>query len=456
MRFYVKVQLGKNRELLNSGYLLCKNVPIARTGQQIYGPDETPIEAGPDGRVVVSREASEVFRPETIASFNGVPLVNDHPEVDVTPENWKEYAVGIVFNVRRGVGTEDDLLLADILVTDAEAIRLILEEGKEELSCGYDAEYEEDGPGVGRQVTIVGNHVAMVDEGRCGWRCSIQDSVTPGGSVAKTIKISGWAAVKDGIMKAFTAKDEKALAKALDEAEKEATKDGEEEGEQHIHIHAGEATTDATAMDARITAMDKKIDDLIAEMAKDRKAKDEAEKEEKEAKDKKAKDEAEAKEKEEKEKTEDEAEYEEESEEGAKDARKAKDSAYMEDSFHVTCSNAEILAPGITFPTFDHASTPKATLDSFTALRKKALGIANVTTAGATVIAELRAGRPLTVDGLAKMKHGEVRTLFNGAALAMKQRNSAVETPNFRTADTGSNARKSLNERNAEFWAKQK
>jgi hypothetical protein len=272
--------------------------------------------------------------------------------------------------------------------------------------------------------------------------------------VAKSIKVSGWAKFTDGITKAFAAKDETQLKKVLDEAEKEATKDGEEEGETHVHVHTGEATADATAMDARLTAMDKKIDDLIAAMSTDKKAKDEAAEEEKKAKDKKAKDESEAKEKEEKEKTEDEAEVEEESEEGATDARKAKDSIFMEDSFRMTVSNAEILAPGISFPTFDHAATPKSTLDSLTTLRRKALGIANVTPAGATVIAELRAGRALTVDSLAKMKTGEVRTLFNGAALAMKQRNSQADVLPFRTADAAA-APKSLNQINAEFWAKQ-
>jgi hypothetical protein len=55
------------------GFLLCKDVGIARTGQQVYGPGQTPLEVGADGTVIITREASEVFRAETIASGNGRP-----------------------------------------------------------------------------------------------------------------------------------------------------------------------------------------------------------------------------------------------------------------------------------------------------------------------------------------------------------------------------------------------
>ena len=51
------------------GYLLCLNVPVARCGIQDYLPEELGLSAG-GGRVVhVFRPESEVFAPETIASF---------------------------------------------------------------------------------------------------------------------------------------------------------------------------------------------------------------------------------------------------------------------------------------------------------------------------------------------------------------------------------------------------
>lgn len=462
MRFYIEAQIGPNREILKgSGFLLCKNVPIARTGQQIYGPDETPIAVGPDGRAIIEREAEEVFRPETMASFNGAPLTNNHPEEDVTALNWKELALGTVFNVRRGQGVDSEFLLADILVTDVEAIRLIVEDDKVELSCGYDAKYEETGVGTGRQIQIVGNHVALVEAGRCGWQCAVKDSAAQilGGSMAKqTIKIvgGGWQKTKDSIVSRILAlgtKDEAGIKRVLDEAEveekKEKTEDGEE-GDNHIHIHAGESTSDAVAMDARFAAYDAKLDsiaDSIAELVKDKKSKD-AEEEEK--KDKETKDAAE-KEEEDK-KTEDDMEEEAPTGTGM-DARKAKDSAFLEDSFQSTISSAEILAPGVTFPTFDSASDPKTTLASLTAFRKKVIGIANSTVPGAVVITELRAGRHLTVDALSKMSTGETRSLFNGASLATKQRNAATVVAIVR--DSTQDKALDVNERNKQFWAGQ-
>lgn len=463
MRFYIEAQIGPNREILKgSGFLHCKNVPIARTGQQIYGPEETPIAVGSDGRAIIEREAEEVFRPETMASFNGAPLTNNHPEEDVTALNWKELALGTVFNVRRGEGVDSEFLLADILVTDVEAIRLILEDDKVELSCGYDAKYEETGVGTGRQVQIVGNHVALVEAGRCGWQCAVKDSAAQilGGSMAKqTIKIvgGGWQKTKDSIVSRILAlgtKDEAGIKRVLDEAEveekKEKTEDGEE-GDNHIHIHAGESTSDAVAMDARFAAYDEKLDaikDSIAELVKDKKSKD-AEEEEK--KDKETKD-AEAEE-EEKKKTED--DMEEEAPTGTGDeARKATDSAFLEDSFQTTISNAEILAPGVSFPAYDSAAKPKSTLDTLTAFRKKVIGISNSTVAGAVVITELRANRALTLDALSKMSTAETRTLFNGAAMAMKQRNAAAVVAVVR--DSTKVQPLDVNERNRQFWEDQK
>ena len=153
LEFFTIEKLGPKQSMTPEGFLLCEEVPIARTGMMIYGPDETPIDAGPDGLVKIFREEDEVFRPETVASAQGKPVTDDHPDEDVTPVTWKEKTVGIAMNVRRGVGAMDDLLLADLLITTEEGIELI-QDGKREISCGYDADYEETAPGVGCQKTF--------------------------------------------------------------------------------------------------------------------------------------------------------------------------------------------------------------------------------------------------------------------------------------------------------------
>ena len=56
------------------GYLLCLNVPVARTGTQEYLPEELGLPGG--GTLIqVHRPEDEVFSPETIASFEGMAFI---------------------------------------------------------------------------------------------------------------------------------------------------------------------------------------------------------------------------------------------------------------------------------------------------------------------------------------------------------------------------------------------
>ena len=51
-----------------------------------------------------------------------------------------------------------------------------MEDGKREISCGYDCDYEIDDTGKIYQVNIRGNHIALVDEGRAGHNVRIKDN----------------------------------------------------------------------------------------------------------------------------------------------------------------------------------------------------------------------------------------------------------------------------------------
>ena len=64
---------------------------------------------------------------------------------------------------------------ADLAARTAAALTA---QGVTEVSLGYDADYEQTAPGVGRQTNIIGNHVALVERGRCGPRCAIGDRQT--------------------------------------------------------------------------------------------------------------------------------------------------------------------------------------------------------------------------------------------------------------------------------------
>ena len=154
------------------GYLLCLNVPVARTGIQEYLPAELSM-AG-SAPVPVYRPEEEVFSEATLASFEGMPVTNDHPPDGVDVFNIRALQKGHAHNVRRGSGEESDLLLADLIITDPALITAILEDGKREISCGYTYELcEENGRYIQRKIR--GNHVAVVDAGRAGARVSIKD-----------------------------------------------------------------------------------------------------------------------------------------------------------------------------------------------------------------------------------------------------------------------------------------
>jgi hypothetical protein len=117
---------------------------------------------------------SEVFSPESLKTYEGVPLTNEHPVEDgkrvfLNPKNTHKFHRGHVVSIRR----EGNKLAASLLVTHEEAIQA-LESGKAQISVGYDAsleaaEGEHDGERFdGIQRGIVANHVALVTRGRAG------------------------------------------------------------------------------------------------------------------------------------------------------------------------------------------------------------------------------------------------------------------------------------------------
>ena len=125
------------------GYLLCKDVPISRVGEFEYTPLEAGIR-GKGGKVILTRSPEELFKPETIASFELKPVVIGHDRF-ADPSNWREISVGIVKNVRQGKDAEKGLLLADLLITAKEGIDLVESKKLREVSCGYDSMTVDDG-----------------------------------------------------------------------------------------------------------------------------------------------------------------------------------------------------------------------------------------------------------------------------------------------------------------------
>lgn len=186
-KFYSVAKISERISETPEGFLVCEGVAITRAGDLMYSPSETPVTPG-NGSTIISRTVEDIHDPATIASFEGKPVTINHPDDFVTPENWRELAVGVVQNVRPGEGEDEDKLLADLLITDFEAINAVKSKRLREVSCGYEAEYVEEAPGKGRQENIIGNHVALVAAGRCGSECAIFDHAPKKEIIPMTMK----------------------------------------------------------------------------------------------------------------------------------------------------------------------------------------------------------------------------------------------------------------------------
>lgn len=410
-RYYTTADLGAKRSVTPEGFLVCHDVPIARTGTQLYTGDEVPLDAGPDGLIRVERVPEEVFRPETIASFEGKPVTMGHPDDFVTPANHGYLAKGLVQNVRRGQGIEDDLLIADLVITDAAAIEYV-NEHLPEVSAGYEAEYQQTEAGRGMQRAIVGNHVALVERGRAGPRCSIQDKEP---EMATTPKKRTW---MDRVRTAFKAKDEEALEEALEESKKTDDEDGDKAKTGDSAL-LRELVNSVKSLTADMAALKKRVADADEETEEERKKREETEKAG--------------------------------TGDTVLDPEKAETNSQAQgtvlsgDSLKAVIAKAEILAPGVQVPTGDSVRA-----DQVESLQRKALlTCLGASEAGRRAVSTFSQGRDLTTltgDALA--------AVFNGAAELVRIQNNDAAKPRTGTRDFGKATTVSaINQANRQFWA---
>jgi len=420
MKLFSTEQLGPTQSLTPEGYLLCENVPVARVGKQIYTAADLPgVRAGTDGLITVVREESEVFRPETVASFEGKSVTVLHQFVD--PSNVKTFEVGHGQNFRRSE-IDRDLMVCDLLIKDEKAIKLVrfdpknpLKKSMRQISLGYDADYIEAEPGLAYQKNIIGNHIALVERGRAGPRCSIQDEETMSKATAPT--------VLQKLVRAFRTGDSDLIEKTVDEAETEEKRVADEAAAEEEKKER-QATTDAISTLTQTVAT---LAKTVADMSKPAKTKDEAgdelptgDEETAEEKEKRVADEA-----------------------AAEEENKVK----TEDSMRDTISRAEILVPGFSAPTLDSVTDA----NGVAAVQRKVLSEALKTQDGKTAFAGLLGGRTLdalTVD--------QVGTVFLAASeLARQKNNSKGAVTALKTKDFGApTSAATINARNSEFYKK--
>lgn len=179
---YYGSTISPNMDKTPEGYLICRNVPINRTGVQVYSAREVGLPGSGDEPVNVYRLDEDVFSPAALASMEGKDVTRGHPPEMLDATNQAAYSNGHIENVRRdGENTVGDLIIKDPgLASDVENGVL------REVSCGYYCKFEPYLDGY-KQTHLVGNHVAVVPRGRAGHDVAIKDAAPEAEKGRKTM-----------------------------------------------------------------------------------------------------------------------------------------------------------------------------------------------------------------------------------------------------------------------------
>lgn len=171
-----------SRTITPQGFLSCAGAKLSKAPQvrQYYAGEFEGIEGyTPDQTINVYTSPDELFKPSVIKSLQGADVADYHPAGnEMNASTWRQHVIGTVSNVRQ----EGDYLVADLLIKDSRVIDEIQKNQRLELSLGYAAELvmesgaAPDGtPYQAKFINFVGDHVALVEYGRCGGSCRIGD-----------------------------------------------------------------------------------------------------------------------------------------------------------------------------------------------------------------------------------------------------------------------------------------
>ena len=158
------------RKIDENGYLLVENNPLTKEGVFPYSGAQIGLEP-PDRIFKVYRPAEELQKAETLKSFELVPFINEHAMLG-------DYGVpaeskGVLGVVGQNVKFNAPYLTADIKIF-GNKMKDLLERGKNNISAGYSFDLDNTSGNFNGenydciQRNIRCNHIALVQEGRCG------------------------------------------------------------------------------------------------------------------------------------------------------------------------------------------------------------------------------------------------------------------------------------------------
>lgn len=176
MTFYLNRSLFQKetkKEIDGNDFLVAYDVPIAKTGIQQYTREEVgEIKGNPYEFVNVYRDKSTFEDEKVLQSFDGIPIVYDHPENGkLDSDNYKHYIVGTV----SGVYYKDGNLYAKKLtIIDKDAIEKVLDKETNQLSIGFRGKItKQSGIYEGQKYQYIedvihANHLALCEKGKAG------------------------------------------------------------------------------------------------------------------------------------------------------------------------------------------------------------------------------------------------------------------------------------------------
>ena len=185
-----------------NGYLYVDKSPILRAGiLEYYGSELLPEGADDvDGVKVDPDKIYKVYIPEEeirkgAETFKMIPITDDHTWLGDDGEDAKDYQVGMT---GENVYVEDGFLYVPLKFTGKDIVDEVESHEKEELSSSYYNRFEKSKNSeydfIARD--IKGNHLALVDKGRCGSAVRVLNSKIGVNQMAVKAKIANEAILK--------------------------------------------------------------------------------------------------------------------------------------------------------------------------------------------------------------------------------------------------------------------